>query len=528
MDKINIELMKIRYYLLPFLFFTFFLIVYSNFFLFLFVLSIFILIYGFLVYKYKNLSFLTILFFIASISLSSYNFFMKSYYLTYQLYGKTFIKWNVDVLDILGQWKYLVKTDKWWTFIARNMTKWFKIWDIIKIYGMLYPNKLKYTSYKDFSKNFFSLRFNLKRNIFKFDYSKYLVMKWIVWIIYSKKEFKTWYTPPYFYKRYKQELSDKIVDIYKNYDDKYKALVLWLLIWDKSLLSKKLYDQFIHSWLVHIIVVSGWNIMFLIIFLSIILFFIPFYIRLIFIWLGVIIYSLLVGWDSSVIRATIMWILSLLALFFWRVSDVRRLLAIAFIIMVIYNPYFLWYDLWFILSFLAILWILFFEWFSINIDKDEIYRQIRHMKDKKTALKLKTKQKIKDGIIYFYNNYILPTLGASLFVAPAIVVFTWNVNLLSFISSILVVPLVPILMLLNILILFLSMLSTYFTNMLVLASVHIMKWVFFVNYLFGEKIIFKAKLEITLSLFIFIMILLLIFRYRMKNKEESKENILNF
>jgi len=279
-------------------------------------------------------------------------------------------------------------------------------------------------------------------------------MKWIVWIIYSKKEFKTWNNPPYFYKKYKKEKTDKIVNIYKNYDDKYKALVLWLLIWDKSLLSKKLYDQFIHSWLVHIIVVSGWNIMFLIIFLSIILFFIPFYIRLVFIWVGVIIYSLLVGWDSSVIRATIMWILSLLALFFWKVSDVRRLLAIAFIIMIIYNPYFLWYDLWFILSFLAILWILFFEWFSINIDKDEIYRQIRQMKDKKIVLKLKTKQKLQDWIIYFYNNYILPTLGASLFVTPAIVVFTWNVNLLSFMSSILVVPLVPILMWLNLFVLF--------------------------------------------------------------------------
>jgi competence protein ComEC len=247
---------------------------------------------------------------------------------------------------------------------------------------------------------------------------------------------------------------------------------LWLLIWDKSFLSRWLYEQFIHSGLVHIIVVSGWNIMFLVIFLSIVLFFIPFYPRLIVIMFWVLFYAVLVGWDSSVIRATIMWLLSLLALFLWKLADVKRLLAIACMLMLIYNPYFFWYDLWFTLSFLAILWILVFNRF----------------------IQEKTDSKLKNSLIYFYNNYVLPTLGATLFVSPAILIFTWKVNLFAFFASVFVVPLVPLLMLDSLAVLFVSSLSTWLWNIFLQISIYIMDYIFFMSYLFGEKFVYFVGL----------------------------------
>jgi predicted membrane metal-binding protein len=50
-----------------------------------------------------------------------------------------------------------------------------------------------------------------------------------------------------------------------------------------------------------------------------------------------------------------MGILGLLALFYGQAVSTKRLLGLAFIVMLLYNPYYLVYDLGFILSFLAII-----------------------------------------------------------------------------------------------------------------------------------------------------------------------------
>ena len=89
----------------------------------------------------------------------------------------------------------------------------------------------------------------------------------------------------------------------------------------------------------------------IVVFLGAMLFWMPFYIRNAFIILGVIFFAILAGSDSSVIRALIMSVLSLLALFWGREVQIWRLLKYAFVLMLCYNPYFLVYDLGFLLSF---------------------------------------------------------------------------------------------------------------------------------------------------------------------------------
>ncbi len=500
MEK-NIELLKLRYYLIPFGIFLFSLLIFQSFYLFLWIFFVLLIIYFLIFLKTKEISFLTILFFVWSLSLWSYIYFMQNTYDNISQYKKTFTKKEYEVIDKLGQWRYLVKDDFNGEFILKKAAKWYKLWTMLKIYWFLNPTTLSYKNYKDFlQKQFLStnIKFSNIKKIFKFDYNNYLMMKWINGTIYSKKEFVVWKQKISFLKQLKQNLTDQIIKIYSKYDDKYKALVLWLLIWDKSLLSKEIYDQFIHSGLVHIIVVSGWNIMFLVIFLSILLFFVPFYLRIILIWIWVILYSMLVGWDSSVIRATIMWILSLIALFFGRLSDTKRILWIAFMLMLVYNPYFLWYDLWFILSFLAIVWILFANNFRIQFNYKDKLRELEKLIEKTKSNNLYYLQiyfiYFKKWLVYFFNNYILPTLGATIFVSPAIILFTWQVNVLSFLSSIFVVPIVPIVMLDNILILFVSNLSTTLTHILVCFSVELMRWIFYISWLFGDKYVYFLKL----------------------------------
>jgi competence protein ComEC len=88
-----------------------------------------------------------------------------------------------------------------------------------------------------------------------------------------------------------------------------------MLIGDRSHIPNQEYQSFVSSGLVHIIAVSGGNILMIVVFLSAVLFFLPFYLRIAIILLTVLVYSAICGIDSSVIRATLMGGLSLLALF---------------------------------------------------------------------------------------------------------------------------------------------------------------------------------------------------------------------
>ena len=79
-----------------------------------------------------------------------------------------------------------------------------------------------------------------------------------------------------------------------------------MFIGDKSVFSQANYQALIDSGLVHLVAVSGGNIVMLVTFLTAILFRIPFYPRSVAILLAIIGYGLLCGMDSSVFRAVIM------------------------------------------------------------------------------------------------------------------------------------------------------------------------------------------------------------------------------
>lgn len=128
-----------------------------------------------------------------------------------------------------------------------------------------------------------------------------------------------------------------------------------MLIGEKSQLKSEEYQNFVASGIVHIIAVSGGNLVMIVVFLGAVLFWVPFYLRNGLIILGVIVFALLCGGDSSVVRALIMAVLSLFALFRGREIQIWRLLKYAFVAMLCYNPFFLIYDLGFLLSFGAVI-----------------------------------------------------------------------------------------------------------------------------------------------------------------------------
>ena len=88
--------------------------------------------------------------------------------------------------------------------------------------------------------------------------------------------------------------------------DKEAGLLRGLLLGERSQIPKTTYQNFIDSGLVHIVAVSGGNMIMLVLLLHALLFFIPYYGRLGIIFCALVFYALLCGLDSSVLRALLM------------------------------------------------------------------------------------------------------------------------------------------------------------------------------------------------------------------------------
>lgn len=147
------------------------------------------------------------------------------------------------------------------------------------------------------------------------------------------------------------------------------GILLGITFWNIDLLDQDTKNIFRDSWLTHILVVSGSNIAFVLIILSFIFRYIPLYdpIKWTIIILFLLIYTTIVGWETPVIRATFMGILSYIAIQSNnKLNSVAVLTGIAWIFL-IFKPSLLINDASFWLSFSATLGILVFYPFFCRI-----------------------------------------------------------------------------------------------------------------------------------------------------------------
>jgi ComEC/Rec2-related protein len=250
-----------------------------------------------------------------------------------------------------------------------------------------------------------------------FDYAKRQYMRGFAGTLYSTQSLVVWKSNLSVRQNSKQWLRNRITTIDTSVNE---AIMLGILLWDRSLLQSDDYQRMIDSGFVHLIAVSGGNIAFLVILLQLLLFFVPYYARLCIITACIVTYARLCGADSSVLRATIMGVLSIAALFAGRPTYIWRLLGIAWIALLAYNPYFLAYDIWLTLSFSAVIGIVLVQHY---IQRFEL-----------TAKRHKI-------LIW----YITATIGASLGVMPFLLFFTYQINILSILTNIIMSPWVGIL-----------------------------------------------------------------------------------
>ena len=196
-----------------------------------------------------------------------------------------------------------------------------------------------------------------------------------------------------------------------------------LLLGVKQALGEELEAAFRTSGIVHIVVLSGYNIMIVVTFVMFALAFIlPRRPRLL-VGFGIVVcFALLVGLSATVVRASLMAGLLLIAQFLGRTYDLARALLFAGAVMVFINPYILLYDLGFQFSFMATLGLI------LIAPKFETF--------------------ISDGFSKLsVKEFLVATLATQVAVLPLLLYHIGEVSLVAVVVNVLVLPIVPLAML---------------------------------------------------------------------------------
>ncbi|MCD5382992.1 ComEC family competence protein [Candidatus Gracilibacteria bacterium] len=289
----------------------------------------------------------------------------------------------------------------------------YNLGDEVKIYGKLKkPFENKDFSYKNFllkdgifgTMNFGQIKFLGNGDFFNYS--------WFEKIKYS------------FFERifaFKKIFLERIEQIYPS---PHSAFLAGLLVGDRKGLPDDVKTDFQKNGLAHIVAISGYNITIIILFISGIFFFLPRKLGIILSAIFVVLFTIFVGGTSAVVRASVMGILGLLALYYGRDKNILILILASVFLMSVRNPMMLWWDIGFHLSVLAVLGVVYlvkiFEKFTKNIQN-----------------------------FFGIKEIILLTISASLMTFPLISYHFGIVSLISPIANLVVTPLIPLAMLLG-------------------------------------------------------------------------------
>ena len=194
-----------------------------------------------------------------------------------------------------------------------------------------------------------------------------------------------------------------------------RELFLGILIGDDDNLQKDIEESFKKSSLTHLLAVSGAHIVYIITGLEFIfrLLKIPKRIRSILTICVLILFMYIVDFSASVVRASIMGIILLMALIFYRKNDLINTISISCLIILIDNPYKI-LDIGLILSYFATIGIICFTKF----------------KDRK----IKEENNIYSKILSYLKELVFITISANIFIVP-IMIYNFNTISLTFIIS---------------------------------------------------------------------------------------------
>ncbi len=229
-------------------------------------------------------------------------------------------------------------------------------------------------------------------------------------------------------------INNRINELYSNLT---AGLLKGLLLADRQEIDYKTKALFVNSGVIHVLAVSGLHVGYIILILM--LFFERFnlYVKLIAVMLGLIVFAFITGLPDSVVRASIMAIVIILAKLTNRTTNIFNSLSIAALIILLINPQEL-FNPGFQLSFSAVL--------SIAILYPIISKPINKYFDALPILK-------------YIFLFIAVSLSAQIGTLPFTLYYFGKLSLIALAANLIVIPLIGIIIALAITSLFISILS---------------------------------------------------------------------
>jgi competence protein ComEC len=215
-----------------------------------------------------------------------------------------------------------------------------------------------------------------------------------------------------------------MVEVNKNLPSPQAELVGGILLGLKSSLGEQLELDFRRVGLIHIVVLSGYNITIISVAILAILFFLPLTLRLLVGLFAISIFAVLVGGGATVIRASIMTTIAIFGQIFHKKYDVNRALFVAGIIMIYLNPYILIYDPSFQLSFLA-------TYGLINFS-DKVKSFLKFLPEK-----------------FGFKEIVVSAIATQIAVFPLLSKMMGEISVISLLVNVITLPTIPLAMLLG-------------------------------------------------------------------------------
>jgi competence protein ComEC len=275
------------------------------------------------------------------------------------------------------------------------------------------------------------------------------------------------------------------------------TLATGMLFGDSSM-SKELTQTFRVAGLSHIIVLSGFNIALVIAFTLFVFAFLPLVMRIVLASFFVVAFVAMVGGEASVLRATAMAFIALLAQLVGRAYVARQALMISLFAIVMFDPDSLLHSVSLHLSFLATAGIVYLS--------EPIKKIVEKYLSRPSLLELVTTT----CAAYFATvPYVMQTFG--------------TVSVYALIANVAVLPLVPLAMLLSFMTIVMSYISQPVTLLFGYADTVLINVILFIAHAIERLPLAYLTLSISLSSMIvmYLIILLLVFYFARKGNDET-------
>lgn len=344
---------------------------------------------------------------------------------------------------------------------------------------------------------------SLPENFDDFDYQKYLGNKKIFFLMDAPKiECKklTEIRKGNFIRNTLVDFKMKMVGyVDQVLNEPQSSLLVGILFGQKRLFSTSFEEATRISGVSHIISASGYNVTILIIAINKGLFFLPkkskVIIGLIMIWL----YCILSGLSTSIVRATIMGSVSMIALLFGRGSSVHISIPLVSFLFLLLNPMAI-SDIGFLLSLSALLGLVYLL---------PIFVKIREKVFKKAS---------------FLDEYVLPTLSCTLTTLPVSILTFKTFTIWSVLVNALILPIVESTMLFGFLAIILFLLFKPFSYMLFsVINVQLKCFEYVVMFVkdigFGQFDVERKLLPVLVSLLLLFFVVLAIYFFPLENEK---------